>query len=121
MCVCNFFFFNDTATTAIYTYGHTLSLHDALPIDRRGARHLLGLLLEPTGADVALTQDCSLLLERRDPGLLPGPVPDGDLAGVDAEPGRAAAPAPAEQVEREGAVRVDVAEDRKSTRLNSSH
>src|SRR3546814_5871642 len=25
-------FFNDTATTEIYTYGHTLSLHDALPI-----------------------------------------------------------------------------------------
>src|SRR3546814_16445731 len=29
---CLFFFFNDTATTEIYTYGHTLSLHDALPI-----------------------------------------------------------------------------------------
>src|SRR3546814_10843630 len=27
-----FCFFNDTATTEIYTYGHTLSLHDALPI-----------------------------------------------------------------------------------------
>src|SRR3546814_13780202 len=27
-----FFFFNDPATTEIYTYGHTLSLHDALPI-----------------------------------------------------------------------------------------
>src|SRR3546814_19922429 len=27
-----FVFFNDTATTEIYTYGHTLSLHDALPI-----------------------------------------------------------------------------------------
>src|SRR3546814_7205724 len=27
-----FFFFNDTATTVIYTYCHTLSLHDALPI-----------------------------------------------------------------------------------------
>src|SRR3546814_17057803 len=27
-----FFFFNDTATTAIYTFRHTLSLHDALPI-----------------------------------------------------------------------------------------
>src|SRR3546814_2887335 len=27
-----FFFFNDTATTEIYTYGHTLSRHDALPI-----------------------------------------------------------------------------------------
>src|SRR3546814_20798863 len=26
------FLFNDTATTEIYTYGHTRSLHDALPI-----------------------------------------------------------------------------------------
>src|SRR3546814_12219528 len=26
------FVFNDTAATEIYTYGHTLSLHDALPI-----------------------------------------------------------------------------------------
>src|SRR5438874_10877583 len=31
-----FFFFNDTATTEIYT----LSLHDALPIYRRGQRRL---------------------------------------------------------------------------------
>src|SRR5213075_3551350 len=29
-----FFFFNDTATTEIYTTRHTLSLHDALPISR---------------------------------------------------------------------------------------
>src|SRR3546814_11639312 len=28
------FFFNATATTEIYTYCHTLSLHDALPISR---------------------------------------------------------------------------------------
>src|SRR3546814_6049177 len=28
----SFFFFNDTATTEIYPYWHTLSLHDALPI-----------------------------------------------------------------------------------------
>src|SRR3546814_4545270 len=27
-----YLFCNDTATTEIYTYGHTLSLHDALPI-----------------------------------------------------------------------------------------
>src|SRR3546814_12016088 len=27
-----YFFFNNTATTEIYTYVHTLSLHDALPI-----------------------------------------------------------------------------------------
>src|SRR3546814_14886692 len=32
------FFFNDTATTEIYTYGHTLSLHDALPILQLGVR-----------------------------------------------------------------------------------
>src|SRR3546814_1960357 len=30
--MCIFFFFNDTSTTEIYTYRHTLSLHDALPI-----------------------------------------------------------------------------------------
>src|SRR3546814_8385901 len=29
---CLVFFFNDTAATEIYTYCHTLSLHDALPI-----------------------------------------------------------------------------------------
>src|SRR3546814_12759748 len=32
------FFFNDTATTEIYTYGPTLSRHDALPIDVRFQR-----------------------------------------------------------------------------------
>src|SRR3546814_8163520 len=31
-CYSCFFFFNLTATTEIYTYLHTLSLHDALPI-----------------------------------------------------------------------------------------
>src|SRR3546814_16783681 len=30
------FFFKDTATTEIYTYCHTLSLHDALPISFPG-------------------------------------------------------------------------------------
>src|SRR3546814_14143506 len=37
MC-CLFFFFKDPATTEIYTYGHTLSLHDALPISRHRGR-----------------------------------------------------------------------------------
>src|SRR2546427_7214364 len=36
-----FFFFNDTATTEIYT----LSLHDALPILQEGHLHLHGMLL----------------------------------------------------------------------------
>eukprot|EP01051_Picozoa_sp_SAG22_P035633 SAG22_NODE_16830_length_317_cov_0.449541_1_plen_77_part_10 len=31
-------FFNDTATTEIYTLSYTLSLHDALPIESREAR-----------------------------------------------------------------------------------
>src|SRR5881398_1733793 len=45
-----FFFFNDTATTEIYTLSDTLSLHDALPdpvraagpheLDRRLLRHV---------------------------------------------------------------------------------
>src|SRR3546814_3430982 len=44
------FFFHYTATTEIYTYGHTLSLHDALPsselvvlnkFDKRGAEDAL--------------------------------------------------------------------------------
>src|SRR3546814_10298279 len=33
----HYFFVNDTATTDIYTYLHTLSLHDALPICRTPA------------------------------------------------------------------------------------
>src|SRR3546814_16689587 len=40
-----FFFFMITATTEIYTYGHTLSRHDALPIsfeDRAAVLRLLG-------------------------------------------------------------------------------
>src|SRR5690349_23094067 len=69
-----FFFFNDTATTEIYT----LSLHDALPISHQV---VLGLLLEAELAEiqgqVALVQDSH-----------------DDLFAV---------------------------EDRKSTRLNSSH
>src|SRR5213083_3626162 len=36
-----FFFFNDTATTEIYTTANTLSLHDALPICRQCARNLV--------------------------------------------------------------------------------
>src|SRR3546814_18016194 len=39
------FFFNDTATTEIYTYSHTLSLHDALPISVRAELNLYDFLL----------------------------------------------------------------------------
>src|SRR2546426_12625533 len=67
-----FFFFNDTATTEIYT----LSLHDALPISRRHARR-------GAGRD---SGDCGRHGERRnDPGTRRAVA--GDRAAND--PGRA--------------------------------
>src|SRR3712207_7852462 len=71
-----FFFFNDTATTEIYT----LSLHDALPICVQMDRECTGAVDE--------------LRQHRESRAAP-PAPD-EFVGV-------------------------VLEDRKSTRLNSSH
>src|SRR3546814_14861208 len=85
-CVFVFFFFNDTATTEIYTYLHTLSLHDALPIFRNMFGTAKGQVLEQVG-------EAALLFgfeHRADVH----PHPDRHL------PRR---------------------QDRKSTRLNSSH
>src|SRR3546814_17278799 len=96
------FFFNDTATTEIYTYCHTLSLHDALPISgfavvgtyraaelgrrpvllRRQRRH----------------QQPAAFLQRR--GELRFELFDEDACRIGVRTGRP---------------------DRKSTRLNSSH
>src|SRR5947207_9098805 len=74
-----FFFFNDTATTEIYT----LSLHDALPIFRAGARAglILAVLSAVCGLGLALARTrseehtselqshsdlvCRLLLEKK--------------------------------------------------------
>src|SRR5207248_4223021 len=72
-----FFFFNDTATTEIYT----LSLHDALPIWRCGCAR----------------ENYKPRRERDDHGFRQPPVPDRGI--------------------RQG----EYLEDRKSTRLNSSH
>src|SRR2546429_2385943 len=54
-----FFFFNDTATTEIYT----LSLHDALPISRRG-KGMFGIL-RMDGCVVDLPLVFSTLADRR--------------------------------------------------------
>src|SRR6267143_746440 len=71
-----YFFFNDTATTEIYT----LSLHDALPISRRGANlaaHRLKLRSRLRDVDVLRSEEhtselqsqfhlvCRLLLEKK--------------------------------------------------------
>src|SRR5690606_41248317 len=85
--LCRFFFFNDPATTEIYT----LSLHDALPISR----------------GVAETARRSIVaLERALSG------PRVGRSGVEV--------VQAVNVAR-GGVGVGGAQDRKSTRLNSSH
>src|SRR3712207_8486720 len=93
MSVC-FFFFNDTATTEIYT----LSLHDALPISRREDSHRLlrRLPLRPApGARRMGGHALSLRARPRDRRPRVGR-------------GRARA-------------RLRRGRDRKSTRLNSSH
>src|SRR5881296_4531027 len=47
-----FFFFNETATTDIYTLLYTLSLHDALPISPAGVvSTFAGLALHRASAD----------------------------------------------------------------------
>src|SRR2546422_3171710 len=78
-----FFFFNDTATTEIYT----LSLHDALPIYRLG---IAPVPKDAIGADQVVEQRASAMGQRLSATLMQ---------------------------QRE----VALAEDRKSTRLNSSH
>src|SRR3546814_9296631 len=57
MCSVFVFFFNDTATTEIYTYLHTLSLHDAPPISATMAPEIRRLaekfLMNPKEVSVA--------------------------------------------------------------------
>src|SRR3546814_15680720 len=92
----SFFCFNDTATTQIYTYLHTLSLHDALPI-----------YFPPTlAALVGYAQHRPNLgnVEGHCPSILLADQVPEHLSAIDA-------------------LRPDQAQaaDRKSTRLNSSH
>src|SRR3546814_17980660 len=96
-----FVFFNDPATTVIYTYCHTLSLHDALPIFERDIRRDLAARfadnpLVPNDLVVMLANDDIAIAEpilRRSSVLQ-----DEELIGV-----------------------IRYRTDRKSTRLNSSH
>src|SRR3712207_8186326 len=90
----SFFFFNDTATTEIYT----LSLHDALPISATPASSPTrsGATAPPTSA-------------RRPP----------PVRAVVARPDRPVADEPRTRAPLPGRPRAGA--DRKSTRLNSSH
>src|SRR3712207_8885834 len=84
-----FFFFNDTATTEIYT----LSLHDALPISRERRVPFLGICF---GMQMAVIEAARNLVGLRDASSTEfGPCKE-PVVGL-------------------------LTEDRKSTRLNSSH
>src|SRR3712207_7404899 len=86
-----FFFFNDPATTEIYT----LSLHDALPIYHRAAGEVEERLLERA--------------QRVDVEVVRRLVEEQDVAAA------------LEQLGQVDAVALAARQDRKSTRLNSSH
>src|SRR5258708_8971470 len=101
--MCLFFFFNDTATTEIYT----LSLHDALPISSRSPR------------STRISDSASVIPRRLDRAsrcawLLVSAIycKSGSLSGAPSRRGRATSIS---------AFFASALSDRKSTRLNSSH
>src|SRR3546814_12748299 len=96
------FFFNETAPPEIYTYVHTLSRHDALPISGRGPPGIGRAAPRRSGAHRSPGRASSSLSPSRRVADRAPAVGDDGLAG---DEGR----------------RVGGEEDRKSTRLNSSH
>src|SRR3546814_15501353 len=101
------FFFNVTATTEIYTYIHTLSLHDALPIFGlpRGAASNQGHPSFPFVLSLSKHRPSLAALETR-------------AALRQAQGERAFSPV---ALEGEKGEALKILLDRKSTRLNSSH
>src|SRR3712207_7376499 len=83
------FFFNDTATTEIYT----LSLHDALPICKKGGEFGIAALVSVV--DICTANNTIAI-------VMAGPIAKDIADKYDIDPRRSA-------------------RDRKSTRLNSSH
>src|SRR3546814_5302553 len=63
-------FFNDTETTEIYTYVHTLSLHDALPISKAFHKVLdrIDTGLEHGALEAWLPDGTTRILGGRQPG-----------------------------------------------------
>src|SRR3546814_11151084 len=91
------FVFNDTATTEIYTYCHTLSLHDALPIFGQIYR----LFDNKDDVITALVEENTKARIAEMHGIF-GAVEQGKQSVFDA-------------------IKAIASIDRKSTRLNSSH
>src|SRR3546814_14700165 len=96
-------FFKDTATTETYTYVHTLSLHDALPICNAEADQLPSEDRDGENEPLLIIQQAIALRRRgRETRLV-----------IEGQKPQAIAPDPA--------LIKALAQDRKSTRLNSSH
>src|SRR3546814_7696579 len=109
-CLLSLYFFNDTATTDIYTYGHTLSLHDALPICPAAGTARRSLFPRVEGPDAAGARP----RRRIGAGIRGG---GSGAAPVGADPPGAGQGAGRLGHPRDGPRRAG--EDRKSTRLNS--
>src|SRR3546814_5499453 len=60
-----FYFFNVTATSELYTYLHTLSLHDALPIFRLGRGRWCALVLALEGRAVQVRGEWEGVIEQK--------------------------------------------------------
>src|SRR3546814_14326866 len=98
-------FFNDTATTEIYTYGHTLSLHDALPISAKEPRSHVVYELIGTEGVIRYNREDQIFELRNSVGTRHmNWQEEKNFEGMYAEFVQALATG-----------------DRKSTRLNSSH
>src|SRR3546814_9250761 len=95
-----YLFFNDTSTTEIYTYGHTLSLHDALPISRRHGDFdlVVDTAADRRAAERRIIADLAIL--RVGFGLADDLVTDGLVVLVGERDGRAEHDAVARQRRR---------------------
>src|SRR3546814_6372934 len=121
--------FNDPATAEIYTYGHTLSLHDALPI-ARGRVLRVAVAIELDRAMARLGIDIDEAPVDLPPG---GPVPEradglgeggvGQHRTVDQHRILGTAPRgmAGQRARQEGVPRRPGEIDRKRTRLNPRH
>src|SRR3546814_3635352 len=117
------FVFNDTATTEIYTYRHTLSLHDALPISDHQPLEAAELVAAWERNDASRLR-CLWQREFLSRLCVRMATPDVMKAWT-VKPSSAAATFSTSTAATSNAAEIDLGApllpDRKSTRLNSSH